>query len=184
MSDPLTNRFAQLARRFGERVGLRDAPVADAEKDVAACHPCEGRADRLAAACAAAGLPESLLQAFAATPLAAGDGRFVGRAGARERLLACLDAWREQRPAMMAVVGPQGCGVTSLLRQTVIVAPRHEYDFLVRLTIKAYVIDVRLERALASDVAERFLGALGERGLLPRPMVAGETATPQSNDQV
>lgn len=49
----------------------------------------------------------------------------------------------------------------------VIITPRHEYAFLVRLTIKAYVIDVRMERAMASDVAERFLIALDERGLLP-----------------
>jgi small-conductance mechanosensitive channel len=54
----------------------------------------------------------------------------------------------------------------------VVVAPRHEYEFLLRLTIKAYVIDVRLERAVASDIAERFLLALYERGTLPPPVAA------------
>lgn len=109
---------AQFVRRLGERFGLRAAQAAVVEDEaVVARHPCEGRADRLAAEFARNGLPEPLLQAFAATPLEPGDTRFIGRTAARERLLACLDAWREQRPALVAVVGPQGCGVTSLLRQ-------------------------------------------------------------------
>ncbi|HQZ03582.1 MAG TPA: mechanosensitive ion channel [Thauera sp.] len=43
----------------------------------------------------------------------------------------------------------------------VMVAQRYEYGrFLLQLTIKAYVVDVRLERIMASDIAERTLEAL------------------------
>ena len=43
----------------------------------------------------------------------------------------------------------------------VMVAQRCEYGrFLLQLTIKAYVVDVRLERIMASDIAERTLEAL------------------------
>lgn len=42
----------------------------------------------------------------------------------------------------------------------VLVAPRYEYRSLLRFTIKAYVLDVRLERLLASDVTERFYAAI------------------------
>ncbi len=52
----------------------------------------------------------------------------------------------------------------------VIVAPRYDHGFLVRLTLKAYVIDVRLERAMASDIAERLLDALLERGIVSLPL--------------
>ncbi|MBU0752612.1 MAG: mechanosensitive ion channel family protein [Gammaproteobacteria bacterium] len=50
----------------------------------------------------------------------------------------------------------------------VIVQPRHEYGFLVRLTIKAYVIDVRFERLMSGDIAERFLQALDGAGIMPQ----------------
>jgi small-conductance mechanosensitive channel len=49
---------------------------------------------------------------------------------------------------------------------TVIVEPRFEYRGLLRFTIKAYVLDVRLERRLASDITERLYEALQENGLL------------------
>ncbi len=43
----------------------------------------------------------------------------------------------------------------------VTVSQRHEHgQFVVRLTIKAYVVDVRLERIMASDITERTLEAL------------------------
>lgn len=43
----------------------------------------------------------------------------------------------------------------------VMVSQRHEYGrFVLQLTIKAYVVDVRLERMMASDIAERTLEAL------------------------
>lgn len=55
----------------------------------------------------------------------------------------------------------------------VTIAPRYEYGFVVRMTIKAYVIDVRLERVMASDIAERALQALFERGIVTPALMAG-----------
>jgi len=43
---------------------------------------------------------------------------------------------------------------------TVTVESRYELNFLLRLVIKAYVVDIRLERALSSDITERFVEAL------------------------
>ena len=62
-------------------------------------------------------LPEDLLCAFSTEPLTAGDARFIGREEQSKRLLAVLDTWRAGRGAMVALTGPQGCGVTSLLQQ-------------------------------------------------------------------
>lgn len=64
-----------------------------------------------------AALPETLLQAFSAEPLAAGDARFVDREDASKRLLAALETWRAGRSTMVAVTGTQGCGITSFLQQ-------------------------------------------------------------------
>ncbi|MGB5474504.1 MAG: mechanosensitive ion channel domain-containing protein [Gammaproteobacteria bacterium] len=47
---------------------------------------------------------------------------------------------------------------------SVIVESRYDYGFLLRLVIKAYVIDIRLERMLASDITERFIEALRDQG--------------------
>jgi len=60
------------------------------------------------------------------------------------------------------------CSPYSYLKKpaTVIVEPRHEYRGLLRFTIKAYVLDARLERRLASDITGRFYEALQENGLL------------------
>ncbi|WP_126455006.1 mechanosensitive ion channel family protein [Sulfuriflexus mobilis] len=46
---------------------------------------------------------------------------------------------------------------------SVLVEPRYEYRSLLRFTIKAYVLDVRLERRLASDITERLYDAIHER---------------------
>ncbi|MCW8900014.1 MAG: mechanosensitive ion channel family protein [Gammaproteobacteria bacterium] len=43
---------------------------------------------------------------------------------------------------------------------SVTVESRYEYDFLLRLIIKVYVVDIRLERLLSSDITERFIEAL------------------------
>lgn len=47
----------------------------------------------------------------------------------------------------------------------VLVEARYKLGFLLRLVIKAYVVDVRLERLLASDITERFVTALQQRGI-------------------
>ena len=49
---------------------------------------------------------------------------------------------------------------------SVVVESRYEYEFLLRLVIKAYVIDVRLERMLSSDITERYIEAIHARGLV------------------
>jgi small-conductance mechanosensitive channel len=48
---------------------------------------------------------------------------------------------------------------------SVTVESRYDFGFLLRLVIKAYVVDVRLERLLSSDITERFIEALHERGI-------------------
>ncbi len=60
------------------------------------------------------------------------------------------------------------CSPYSYLKKPifVLVEPRFDYRPLLRFTIKAYVLDVRLERRLASDIIERLFEALGEEGLL------------------
>jgi len=49
----------------------------------------------------------------------------------------------------------------------VLIEDRFDRTFLTRLTIKAYVLDIRFERLLASDITERFKNALLERQLIP-----------------
>lgn len=48
----------------------------------------------------------------------------------------------------------------------VLVEPHFEYRQLLRFSIKTYVLDVRLERKLASDITERFYEALAAQDLL------------------
>lgn len=48
---------------------------------------------------------------------------------------------------------------------SVSVESRYDFSFLLRLIIKAYVVDIRLERVLASDITERFLEALYDRNI-------------------
>lgn len=48
---------------------------------------------------------------------------------------------------------------------SVIIESRYDFGFLLRLVIKVYVVDVRLERRLSSDVTERFIEALHEQGI-------------------
>jgi small-conductance mechanosensitive channel len=49
----------------------------------------------------------------------------------------------------------------------VLIEDHFDRTFLTRLTIKAYVLDIRFERLLASDITERFKNALLERQLIP-----------------
>ncbi len=48
----------------------------------------------------------------------------------------------------------------------VMVESRHDYRHLLRFSIKAYVLDVRLERRMASDITERFYAVLQESPVL------------------
>ena len=48
---------------------------------------------------------------------------------------------------------------------SVVVESRYDFGFLLTLVIKVYVVDVRLERVLSSDITERFVEALQLRGI-------------------
>lgn len=56
---------------------------------------------------------------------------------------------------------------------TIVVEDRFEHTFLTRFQVKAYVVDVRLERMLASDVIERVKRELVRRHLLSEQLVIG-----------
>lgn len=58
----------------------------------------------------------------------------------------------------------------------VLVDDRFDRTFLTRLKIKAYVLDIRLERLLASDISERLKGELLKRGLMTEATVRGVAA--------
>jgi len=53
---------------------------------------------------------------------------------------------------------------------------RFERTFLTRLKIKAYVLDIRLERLLASDISERLKTELLASGLMSEALVRGIAA--------
>jgi len=55
----------------------------------------------------------------------------------------------------------------------VLVADEFDRTFLTRFKIKCYVLDVRLERVLASDVLERVKDELVVRGIISRDLVVG-----------
>lgn len=62
------------------------------------------------------------------------------------------------------------CSPFVYLKKPIIVITSTRYEFgrpLVRLTLKAYVMDVRLERRFASDITERVLDAYKQAGIVP-----------------
>ncbi|MCW9032331.1 MAG: ATP-binding protein [Gammaproteobacteria bacterium] len=69
-------------------------------------------------------LPGSLLQAFTEKPLVTGDMRFIGREEQSTRLLSAIEMWQSGQTSMLAVTGPQGCGISSFLQQI----PQHISD--------------------------------------------------------
>ncbi len=67
----------------------------------------------------------------------------------------------------LAADAARRCPYTYLKRPvSVLVEPRHDHRFLLRFKIKAYVTDVRLERLMASDIAERTFEELAARQLI------------------
>ncbi len=56
---------------------------------------------------------------------------------------------------------------------SVVVKDRFERTFLTHFTVKAYVVDIRLERLLASDIIERIKKEVVSRGLLRESTVLG-----------
>jgi len=66
------------------------------------------------------------------------------------------------------------CSPYVYLKKPIIVITSTRYEFgrpLIRLTLKAYVMDVRLERRFASDIVERVLDAYKQAGILPALVV-------------
>ncbi len=60
----------------------------------------------------------------------------------------------------------------------VVVADAFDRTFLTRFSIKCYVLDVRLERVLASDILERLKEELTARGILSEAVVLGMVTSP------
>jgi len=58
----------------------------------------------------------------------------------------------------------------------VMIDDHFERTFLTRLKIKAYVLDIRLERLLASDISERLKTELLRRGMMTETLVRGVAA--------
>ncbi|BCR03815.1 potassium transporter KefA [Desulfuromonas versatilis] len=67
------------------------------------------------------------------------------------------------------------CSPYAFLKKPVKVMIEDSFDrtFLTRLKIKTYVLDVRYERLLASDISERFKTALVEQGMISEKTVLG-----------
>ena len=61
------------------------------------------------------------------------------------------------------------------LKKPIVVVVADEFDrtFLTKFSIKCYVLDVRLERLLASDVLERLKEEIVARGILSEEIVLG-----------
>lgn len=70
------------------------------------------------------------------------------------------------------------CSPYAYLRKpvTVLVEDVFNRTFLTRVTVKAYVLDVRLERLFASDILERIKNTLQARGLLSEQLVLSALA--------
>ena len=111
----VTTAFARGYRRIVKLFGID--PAEPAESIVILTDLCLAQAARRELHYRQKALPEALLQAFTAEPLAAGDARFIGRETALTRLSAVHEMWCSGHSPMVAVTGPQGCGLSSFLRQ-------------------------------------------------------------------
>jgi small-conductance mechanosensitive channel len=91
-------------------------------------------------------------------------------------LPACVDAAVARKLAREAAI----CSPYTYLRKPVIVIVEDKFErtFLVRLKVKFYVVDIRLERLAASDVSERLKRIYLERGMIDRSTVLGLNSGP------
>ena len=71
------------------------------------------------------------------------------------------------------------CSPYVYLKKPVTVLAEDHFDrtFLTRYKVKAYVIDVRLERLMSSDIVERIKQEISRRGLIPEDLVMSLLAT-------
>ena len=112
---PLTDRLLRLYQRLLQLLGRQPDKLAEPVRLLTDL--CLARASQRAQRYAEMALPESLLQAFSSEALTPGDERFTGREEQLTHLLTVIEMWRAGRSPMVAVTGPQGCGITSLLQQ-------------------------------------------------------------------
>lgn len=61
--------------------------------------------------------PSALDSPFTRAPLPAGDNRVVDRESARLAIVNAHAAWQDGRPRLVAITGPSGCGLSTLLNQ-------------------------------------------------------------------
>ena len=81
-------------------------------------------------------LAEATARPFSSLPLPTGDARFIERPSARAALEHGFSAWKEGRPTLMALVGPRGCGLTTLLNQVPAWAPPEASISLISLAMR------------------------------------------------
>ncbi len=114
-------------------------------------------------------LPNSLLVRQAVTT--ANAGQLHEMVVVEFTLPATVDVARVKALAAEAAA----CSPYVYLEKPVLVLVEDVFDrtFLSRFKVKAYVLDVRLERLFASDVLERVKGELLARGLISEPLVLG-----------
>ena len=123
MSDPaqksiitsLAAAIVSLYQRGLQLLGLRSVEHAESIKILTDL--CLAQSARRARHYKDKALPEALLQAFTVASLEAGDARFVGREAQLQRITSAFELWRAGHSSMIAVIGPQGCGLSSFLRQ-------------------------------------------------------------------
>jgi len=89
-------------------------------------------------------------------------------------LPAYVDATEARKLAREAAI----CSPYTYLRKpvTVIVEDKFERTFLLKLKVKFYVVDIRLERLAASDVSERLKHIFANQGMIDREVVLGLTS--------
>jgi hypothetical protein len=146
---PVTGVFIELYRRVLRLVNLRPAEHAESIKILTDL--CLAQSTRRARHYTEKALPEALLQAFTVEPLMSGDARFVGREEQLTRISSALERWHTGHSSMIAVTGPQGCGLSSFLRQLEQLVGSNGTFRYSKLTRRPY--DIRDTLAMLSEFA-------------------------------
>ena len=157
---PLAGAFSRLFRGVSRALGHGSAEQAEPIRVHADL--CLAQAARRARREAESGLPETLLQAFSAEPLAAGDARYVMREPQSQQLLAAIEMWRAGRSSMVAVTGPQGCGITSFLQQLERLAGDGDTLHYAQLTHRPYDVNDTLMMLAGIVGCEQPVGSVEE----------------------
>lgn len=157
---PAVKIFSRLYRYISRLLGRQ----ADEQAEPIKVHAdlCLAQAARRTRRYAELALPEALLQAFSSEPLAADDARFIGREEQTSRLLAALEMWRAGHSSMVAVTGPQGCGISSFLQQLAQRVADNESCLYSKLTHRPYDINDTLVLLGAVVGGEPSVGSVEE----------------------